>query len=308
MQLEQLKYIITVAKNNSISESAKKLFISQSALSQSISKLEEELGIQIFNRTRLGTFPTPEGKKILTLAETALEQIEQMKNFAHAQKSLIKKELKIGIVKGLHFPFFPLVLSQLKKNYPSLKVTLIEKGSSDLIKAIRNKQVDVGILVSYEKTVEETANFYTEILYEENLYVLFNKNSHLANYEYITPNQILNLSFVHFNGEFMNWFYQRFSEEFGQIEVLFTSKNAEVIREVIKDGLAITIETKLEILNNPYVKTNEILFRPLKQDILTDFNIIIASLDRKLNQSEIKSFIELFKLNSNILKNDIIKL
>lgn len=56
------------------------------------------------------------------------------------------------------------------------------------------------------------------------------------------------------------------------------------------------------------MKTNEILFRPLKQDILTDFNIIIASLDRKLSQSEIKSFIELFKLNSNILKNDIIKL
>lgn len=298
MKIEQLYYIVTIAKNNSISEAAKKLHISQSALSQSIANLEEELGLQILNRSKKGTVPTPDGEYILSLAEIVLDKFEQIKHYATDRNAENSKELRIGIVKGLHFPFFPKILSQLKEEIPNLKITLIEKGSSEIIKAINDKQVDIGILVSYENTNEPLSNLYTEILYEENLYVLFDKNSHLATYKSITPNQLVNLPFVHYNGEFMNWLFQRFVEEFGNIDVLFTTDNAETLREVIKEGLAVTIETKLEMLNNPFIKTDEILYRPLKLNIFKNTNIIVATSVNKVKRNEIKSFIKQFKMET----------
>ena len=74
MTLQQLKYVITIAKYNSMNQAAKELFVSQPNMSETVKTLEDELGIKIFNRTNRGIISTPEGEEFLSYARQVVEQ------------------------------------------------------------------------------------------------------------------------------------------------------------------------------------------------------------------------------------------
>ncbi|ASN04292.1 LysR family transcriptional regulator [Virgibacillus necropolis] len=295
MQIEQLQYIVSISRYNSISESAKNLHISQSALSQSISKLEEELGLKIFYRSRLGTFQTTEGKQIITLATEVLEKIKCIIDKAEEYKNPDSHELKIGLVSGLYLPFLSTIISLLRSDFPKLTITLIEKGSIEIIDAILDEELDIGILALYENTLRKKENIHFEILYEENMYVFVNEKSPLTSFSYLTPQQLLNQSFVMFNGEYMNWFFKKFTNYYGDVEVLFTSSNSETIMDAVRKGLAITIETKMELINNPYIKSKELIPIPLREHIFEKNHLGIVTLKENSTSVERKSFIKLLK-------------
>lgn len=126
MQLEQLQYVVTIAFHENISRAAKELNISQPALSQSIIKLEDELGIKIFQRYRDGVSLTSKGKEIVNLATSTLKKVEQIKEFARDNPDIIMDKLNIGVIYGLHLPFFLLLFQISKKNI--LKLNLIFKN------------------------------------------------------------------------------------------------------------------------------------------------------------------------------------
>ncbi len=79
MNIEQLEYVIEVAKQGTISKAAEKLHVSHSAISQSLSSLESELGLIIFKRSRSGTICTEEGKKVLDLAYEVYYKVQELK-------------------------------------------------------------------------------------------------------------------------------------------------------------------------------------------------------------------------------------
>ena len=295
MQIEQLKYIVTISTNNSISDSAADLHISQSALSQSVAKLEEELEIRIFNRSRLGTIPTVEGKQIIILANEALDKIKDIKTKADKYKISNNQQLQIGLVSGLYLPFLPLIISQLRNDFPKLNINLIEKGSVEIIQAIIDKEVDIGVLAIYENTLKKKENIHLEILYEEEMYVFVSSRSSLAVFNSLHPSQLLNEPFVLYNGEFMNWYFGKFTKQYGEVEVLFTTNNAETIRESVKKGIAITIETRLELINNPFIKSKEVIPIPLKENNMDKNHIGIATLKENFVSKENNRFINLLK-------------
>ena len=78
MNFEQMEHIVNVANEMSISKAAEKLFISSSGMSQSITQLENELGIKIFNRSKQGVTPTFEGKIVISKAMTLLNTIKEL--------------------------------------------------------------------------------------------------------------------------------------------------------------------------------------------------------------------------------------
>ena len=86
MKLEQLKHIVEIDKQKSISKAAKALYIGQSTLSGSLTSLEEELGVCLFERTASGVMPTEEGKEALQLAKHMLDSAQQMHNIGKQEK------------------------------------------------------------------------------------------------------------------------------------------------------------------------------------------------------------------------------
>ncbi|MBD8972864.1 MAG: LysR family transcriptional regulator, partial [Clostridiales bacterium] len=96
MTLTQLRYAITVANANSMSEAARTLFISQPSLSAAVKELEEETGIELFRRTNRGISLTPDGEEFIGYARQVVEQYELMEN-KYISKQQTKKKFSVSM-------------------------------------------------------------------------------------------------------------------------------------------------------------------------------------------------------------------
>lgn len=304
MQIEQFEFIVSVAHNGSFSKAAEMLHVSQSAISQSIKKLEDEINIQIFKRTRSGAVPTENGQEIIDLAEQVLQKLNKLKHKVVELNTQNQKELKIGLVSGMHLPFIPSILLEIKEIFPNLSIVFVEKGSIEISNAIIEEVLDLGVIAVYENTLKIGKLQFKE-LRNSNMFVFVNKYSPFASLDYVTPQQIQRETFVMFNGEFMNWYFNEFTKQHGKVEVLFTSNNNETIREAIRKGHAITIESEIELFNNPLVRNGEIIPIPLMSDLKKDFYLGIATLKNRTTSREAQYFMKLFKQHlNNIVKGE----
>ena len=96
MNIEQMKYVIEIAKEGSISKAAKKLHLSASAISQSIAQLEEELAIPIFERSQKGMEPTKEGRLIISKSFEIVQKVLELENELESQKMEKAKVFKVA--------------------------------------------------------------------------------------------------------------------------------------------------------------------------------------------------------------------
>lgn len=143
MTLKDIEYVIAVAKYNSFSKAAENLYISQSALSQSIKKLEENLGVQFFKRTstsisitEAGEFFVKKGKTILELSDDLEYQIKEM---AHLGENIIR----VGVSQFYGKFFFPKIIPNFNKKYPDTQIRIFEYLSKDLEKLLLEGEIDI---------------------------------------------------------------------------------------------------------------------------------------------------------------------
>jgi LysR family transcriptional regulator, transcription activator of glutamate synthase operon len=294
VQIEQLEYIVSIAEHHSFSKAGKALHISQSAISQSITKLENELGVIIFERSHAGVKPTEAGQKLIELASEALDKISEIHVQAEKYKSSHKNQLNIGLVTGLHLPFLPKVLSQLREEFPNYEVIFTENPSLELVGGIERQEIDIAVIAIYEETIKNPHLSFTK-WYKGQTFVLVPRDSPLANQKSVTPQVLKDYTFVMFKGEFMEWFFSNFSEKYGPFKLLYQSKNSESISEAVRNGLAISIEIQDEVLTNPYIRAGEIIPIPLIEEISKNSFVGSVRLNKKKASSIEQKVIELLE-------------
>jgi len=148
MNIRDLKYIITVAKEQHFARAAAKVFVSQPTLSMQIKKVEDELGVEIFERSNKSFLITKTGEKIIKKAEIILREIDEIKNIAKNSQDPFSSELRIGAFPTLAPYFFPKVIGKIHKKFPKLKLYLIEEKTEILIERLKNGELDAAILAS----------------------------------------------------------------------------------------------------------------------------------------------------------------
>ncbi|WP_423798586.1 LysR family transcriptional regulator [Neobacillus sp. SAB-20_R2A] len=294
MQIEQLEYIVSVMELRSFSKAGQALHISQSAISQSITKLENELGVKLFERHHNGVKPTEAGKQLVTIAMDVLQNLNRLQLEAEKYKIAAKSRLTIGIVSGLHLPILPKLLADIKREFPQQEIALVEKSSLHITECILKKEIDLGILVIYDETLKYRNSISFTKLSPIHFFVLVDPASPLAYSAFLEPKDITDQTFVMFNGEYMNWFFKIFNQQYGPLKLLFTTNNNENISETVRNGLAIAIETESEVSTNPFVKSGEILAIPLIEDVNKNSLLGMATLKNKAfsieNQKTMKYF------------------
>lgn len=262
MQLEQLLHIIYADKFRSLTKAAEELFISQSAISQSISKLEIELGLPLFTRSRNGVIPTKEAAFFLNRADQIIKLMDEMNEQSKKINQLTRK-LSIGTVAGLHLHFLTTALLTFQKKFPLLDIEYIEDSSLALRESILKSELDISLIVLYEKTIKPHHSLKIQPLMDIKFYVLVSKNSSLSNKPYAKYQDIAGEPLVMHNGEFMNWFLTDYMERNGKLHLLFKSNNTDTLRETIAKGTAITIETENELYSNPDIMSGQVVPIPL---------------------------------------------
>ncbi|SDM37160.1 DNA-binding transcriptional regulator, LysR family [Psychrobacillus sp. OK028] len=262
MQLEQLLHIIYANKFRSLTKAAEELYISQSAISQSISKLEVELGLSLFTRSRNGVVPTKDAPFFLNRAEQIIKIVDEMNEKSNKSNQLNKK-LSIGTVAGLHLHFLTPALLSFQKKFPFLDIEYIENSSLALRESVINHELDISLIVLYEKTMKPHHSINIQPLMDIKFYVLVSKDSPLSEKTYAKYEDIASEPFVMHNGEFMNWFLSNYVDRNGKLHLLFKSNNTDTLRATIAKGTAITIETENELYSNPDIMSGQVVAIPL---------------------------------------------
>ncbi len=148
MNLRDLKYILAVAETRHFGRAAERCFVSQPTLSGQIKKLEDELGVVIFERTNRSVEITPVGETILAHARLAVEQADTIEQVARAHQDPLAGPLRIGAIPTLSPYLMPLVLVPLKRAYPKLRLVLSEEITESLLGRLHRHELDAALLAS----------------------------------------------------------------------------------------------------------------------------------------------------------------
>ena len=148
MNLRDLKYIIAVAESRHFGKAAERCFVSQPTLSGQIKKLEDQLGIAIFERTNRSVEITPVGEEILANARRIMEQADGIEQVARAYQDPLAGPLRIGAIPTLSPYLMPLILAPLKQQLPQMKLILSEELTDTLLERLHDHEIDVALLAT----------------------------------------------------------------------------------------------------------------------------------------------------------------
>jgi LysR family hydrogen peroxide-inducible transcriptional activator len=146
MNIHQFQYILAVAENRHFELAAEKCCITQSTLSTMISKFEDEIGILIFDRKKKPVEITTEGLLIIEQLKIIQNNIDQLKEFTKEIKGEIKGNLTLSVIPTIAPFLLPLFLQKFASKFPDLSITVKEQTTSEIIRAIKARELDMGIV------------------------------------------------------------------------------------------------------------------------------------------------------------------
>lgn len=164
--LVQLEYIVAVDTYRHFAQAASHCFVTQPTLSMQIKKMEDDLGVVIFDRTRQPVIPTDIGAEIIAQARRALAEARRIDETVKKHKQEISGELRIGIIPTLGPYLLPLFAGAFKKQYPQVHLFIEESITEHIAEKLKKEQLDAGIFVTpYEdRALLEVPLFYEEMM------------------------------------------------------------------------------------------------------------------------------------------------
>ena len=145
MTLTQLEYTLAVAEEGNFTLAAEKCFVTQPTLSMQVQKLEEELGVKLFNRNTKPIELTPIGTKILIQAKTIVEEAKRMDDIVAMEKGEVKGDFKLGIIPTIMPTLLPLFLNTFIKKYPKVNLKIEEHTTTSIEEKLILGKLDAGI-------------------------------------------------------------------------------------------------------------------------------------------------------------------
>jgi LysR family hydrogen peroxide-inducible transcriptional activator len=166
MTFVQLEYIVAVDTYRHFATAAGHCFVTQPTLSMQVQKLEEELGLKIFDRSKQPVIPTEAGQAIIEQARRILGEKQVITEIVQEKKGILTGELRIGVIPTLAPYLLPLFVQNFSAKYPQIKLVVNELMTEMVVTRLREGRIDVGILVTplQENGIREQVLFYEELL------------------------------------------------------------------------------------------------------------------------------------------------
>lgn len=181
MTLTELKYIIAVAREHHFGRAAESCLVSQPSLSVAVRKLEEELGVTLFERRSSDIAVTPIGAQIVAQAQRVLEESRRLMDIAHFGQDPLVGPLRLGVIYTIAPYLLPDLIGAMTSEAPRMPLYLEENFTSELLEKLRAGELDVAITAN---TLENTG-FMTQEIYEENFVVAVPSHHPWVNRSYI---------------------------------------------------------------------------------------------------------------------------
>lgn len=284
MNFDQLKVLITLAQERQFSKVAKRLYITPSAVSQSITNLEKELGVTLFHRTRLSTYPTTDGQYMIRKAHVILEKQREMYEYIHDKRYVRSLKIKIGSIPGMINQFIDF-LPILQQDFPFLEVDIREFNTQDLLKELKEEKLDYACIGFTDSLTNYKLSYNLTKLIGGSFYFAVSRQSPLAIHDVLTYKQVIRQPLAVYPDNFMVNFISHMENKANQsANVLFTTNNMSVISNSVYNNVAVTFGPYY-LLSQAFSQDNQrIKLIPIETDseILQTFLWLISSRDTSL--------------------------
>jgi len=166
MTLQQMEYIVAVFKLRHFAKAAEYCHVTQPTLSSMVQKLEDELGVKIFDRTSQPIQPTPTGRLVIEQAWRVLVRSRKIKDIVEEEKESIKGTFRIGILPTIAPYLLPRFFLKLTSDYPEMDLRVSEMKTDDIKRALNRGELDMAILVSLDNMEKfiQTPLFYEQFM------------------------------------------------------------------------------------------------------------------------------------------------
>jgi LysR family hydrogen peroxide-inducible transcriptional activator len=262
MNIRDLRYIVEVARSKNFARAAENCFVSQPALSMQIKKLEDELGVKIFERNLKKFLVTEIGKEIIKKAEVILHEEQSIKNLAKTAQDPLGGELRIGAFPTLASYFFPDAVKNISKKFPKIKLFLVEEKTEILIEKLKKGEIDIAFLAI---PIADSDLEYIKI-FSEKFLLASSKNHELAKKKKISSGDLKgkNLMLLE-DGHCLRGQALEACSMFGAFEEQnFRASSLETLREMIKAGNGITFIPEIAAKKDDKISYTEIANAPTR--------------------------------------------
>lgn len=166
MSLQQLRYLLALDDLRHFSLAAKQCFVAQPTLTTQLKKLEEELGVQLFDRTANPLCPTPIGEKVIAQARIIMEDVAGLEALLQDETASLAGTYVLGIIPTLAPYLLPLFIKSFTARFPEVHLIIREMQSEEIMEGLKRGKVDLGLLVTplEEKQLREIVLFYEPLL------------------------------------------------------------------------------------------------------------------------------------------------
>lgn len=238
MTLIELKFVMAVAQERNFRRAAEKCFVTQPALSLGIKKLEEELGVTIFERSRSEVTPTEIGEKIIEQANVVLEQSSRLKEMAKLGTNPLQGLFKLGMIHSVGPYLLPEIIPVLRINVPDMPLEVEENLTANLEVQLKNGVIDAAVVA----LPFDIPGIEVQSLYDEDFSVVVPANHHWANRKQIESEDLSEEKVLLLNSGhcFSNQVTQACPELSRKGEVL-QGNSLETIRNMVASNLGITV-------------------------------------------------------------------
>jgi len=250
MTLSQLYYLVAVDNHRHFAKAAEACYVTQPTLSMQVQKLEEELGVLLFDRSKYPVKPTAVGQKVIAQAREVLHESERIKEILQDFKNVVEGPFKLGVIPTVASTVLPRFVKQFYREFPAIQLQVTELQTDQIIKMLRNDQLDAALLAT---PLQESGIIEKPLFYEP--FVAYIPSDHrLSGEKFITNseldiNDMLLLNEGHcFRNSILN-LCQKQNPATGPMN--FESGNFETLIRLSKKGFGMTLLPYLHAIDLP---------------------------------------------------------
>ncbi|WLV25362.1 LysR family transcriptional regulator [Aciduricibacillus chroicocephali] len=239
MDFRQLTYFIEVARCQSFTKASEKLHVSQPTLSKMVKNLEDDLAVELIDRSARQITLTDAGEIVLQEGQKIIESMGDLSNHLYDLMHLKRGKIKIGIPPLIDVLFFPRIIKGFKKLYPDIEIDLLERGGNKVMEEVREGLLDLGVVIMPDdETVYNCVPFHHD---ELNLFV--HSGHRLAEREKVDMSELREEAFILFSEDFT--LHDKVIEECNKAgydpHIAYVSSQWDFISEMIGEELGISI-------------------------------------------------------------------
>ncbi len=254
MTLSELRFVVAVAKERNFRRASEKCFVSQPALSLAIKKLEDDLGVMIFERSRTDISPTPIGEKIIEQAIKALEEVNHIRQIAKQGNNQLSGVFRLGLIYSVGPYLLPELIPILRSSAPEMPLEIEENLTAQLETQLKNGVIDAAVIA----LPFDVPGINTMPLYDEKYVVMVPKGHPWADRASISADELADENVLLLNsGHCYSHQVLQACPDLSRKGQVLQGNSLETIRNMVASNLGVTVlpaSAATERYTNPLVK------------------------------------------------------